>query len=134
MDDPIWRGQLSFEDLKNAYRINDVYFYTGTYPASYTLNFIEAWMTGIPVVAVGSTLANLGVYQDQDAYEVPFLIENGVNGFVSDSIPELHAMCYNLLNDKELATRVGNAGRESAIKYFGKEKIKGEWDKFLNEL
>jgi len=48
-----WIGCVDYETLCEELRKSRVYFYTGTYPASYTLNFIEAWMTGIPVVALG---------------------------------------------------------------------------------
>ena len=37
-------GPLTYDELKEQYRNNRAYFYTGTHPASYTLNFIEAFM------------------------------------------------------------------------------------------
>lgn len=131
MDDPLWKGQLSYEDLKKAYREHRVYFYTGTYPASYTLNFIEAWMTGIPVVAIGKGMADLKLIQGIDTYEVHKLIENGVNGYVSDSIEELRDYVGLLLNNPEKAREIGSKGREKAIELFGKETISREWEGFL---
>lgn len=71
--------EASFDDLKQAFRDHRAYYYTGTRPASYTLNFIEAWMTGIPVCSLGRTW---------ETREIPFLIETGKNGFVSDNIME----------------------------------------------
>lgn len=133
MDDPIWRGELSFDALKEAYRANRTYFYTGTYPASYTLNFIEAMMTGIPIVAIGRKLANLNIF-DMDAYEVDKIIENGVNGYVSDNIEELRGYCKMLLENPEKAKEIGARGRETAIELFGKETIKNQWKEFFNQL
>ena len=37
-------GKVSAEQQLVEYQTNRAYFYTGTHPASYTLNFMEAWM------------------------------------------------------------------------------------------
>jgi glycosyltransferase involved in cell wall biosynthesis len=130
---PYSGGLLSYEELKMAYRNHKVYFYTGTYPASYTLNFIEALMTGIPVVAIGKGLANLGYFQ-MDAYEVDKIIENGVNGFISDDIGQLKSYLNDLLYDDDLSKKIGQAGRKTAIELFGKENIKNQWRDFLESI
>jgi hypothetical protein len=74
-----WGGQLSYEELKMMLRYERVFFYTGTQPASYTLGFIEAMMTGIPIVSIGGKLAN-SIFR-QNTYEVPSIIQNCINGF-----------------------------------------------------
>ena len=125
-------GQLSYRELKRALRRARVYFYTGTQPASYTLNFMEAMMTGIPVVALGK-----GFYKqfpEQDTYEVPEIISNGENGFVSDDVEILRGYIKLLLEDHELAKRIGEAGRKTAIELFGKWCIKNQWKEFLESL
>lgn len=126
-------GLLSYDDLKQAYRDYRVYFYTGTYPASYTLNFMEAMMTGIPIVAIGPKLADIGVFNMQ-TYEVHKIIENGKNGFCSDDIAELRGNTDYLLSHPDEAKRLGDAGRETAIKLFGKDTIKDQWDTFFKSL
>lgn len=126
-------GRLSYEDLKSMLRMNRVFLYTGTRPAQYSLGFIEAWLTGIPVVSIGRVLGN-EVY-NQKTFEVPDLIgQNGVAGFYSDSVEELRDYCKQLLDDPELAKRVGEAGRQQAIKYFGKQAISEQWQKYLMSL
>ena len=134
MDDPLWRGQLSYEELKDTYRKHRVYFYTGTYPASYTLNFIEAFMTGIPVVSIGRDLANIQLFKGMDAFEIDKIIENGVNGYISDSVEELREYISFLIENPVKAKEIGDKGRETAIELFGKEKIKKEWKEFLDSL
>ena len=126
-------GQLSYDELKDVYRNHRAYFYTGTYPASYTLNFIEAFMTGIPIVAIGNDIANLADYK-LDGYEVHKIIENGVNGFWSDDIKELGDYVEKLLGDKDLAKEIGDKGRQTAISLFGKETIKQQWEDFFKTL
>ncbi len=126
-------GEVPYEDLKKALRTNCCYLYTGTFPASYTLGFIEAWMTGIPVVALGSKLMH-DRFPDEKLYEIPSLITYGVDGFYADSINDLQEIIRTLMNDKELAKRISNAGRSSAIRYFGKETIKAQWLIFLRDI
>jgi len=130
----IWGGLLSFENLKKVMRENRVYFYTGTMPACYTLNFMEAMMTGMPIVALGGELANPFFLEGQFTYEIPFIIENGVEGFVSNEIGALQEYCEMLLNDHKLAQKIGAAGRKKAIELFGKEKIKKQWIEFFETL
>lgn len=134
MPDPLWKAQLTYDELKDAYRKHRVYLYTGTYPASYTLNFMEAWMTGIPVVAIGQQLADINAISGAYQYEVLDLIVNGENGYLSDSLPELRSYVEKLLKDPKEAKRIGENGRKRAIELFGRETIKNQWEVFFNEL
>ncbi len=129
-----WMGCVDYKTLKMALRQSRVYFYTGTYPASYTLSFIEAWMTGIPVVAIGPKLGNSPFELGQNTYEVPDLIESGKNGYWSDNIKVLRSQVFHLLNEPEIAKQMGRAGRKRAIELFGKEKIKTQWKDFFDGL
>ena len=131
----VWGGFLPYEQLKAAYRDNRVYFYAGTHPASYTLNFMEAFMTGIPIVAVGEGHGNMG-YQlgNTMLYEIPKFITNGINGFISDDIPTLKKYMKALLDNESLAKEIGQNGRKKAIELFGKSKIKEQWKAFFETL
>jgi len=133
-DTGIEGGLLSYEDLKANYRDSRVYFYTGTYPASYTLNFIEALMTGIPIVAIGAKLANIRAYPGLETYEIHKIIKHSENGFCSDSPDELRQNIEFLLVNPEEAKRIGEAGRKTAIELFEKETIKEQWKDFLDGL
>ena len=129
-----WIGCVDYKTLRNELRKNRVYFYTGTYPASYTLSFIEAWMTGIPVVALGPKLGNSPFEMGQQTYEVPDLIENMKDGYYSDDIDDLRRYTQKFLSDTELSRKIGKAGRKKAIEIFGKEKIKSQWKEFFDGL
>lgn len=124
-----WGGVLNYEDQKKAFRDNRVFFFHGTAPASYTLSLVEAMMTGIPVVAVGKKYS-LNVY-GEDTNEIEEIIKNGYNGYVSNDIDELRNRIKMLLEDKNLARAIGEAGRKTAIELFGKDKIKQEWKEFI---
>jgi hypothetical protein len=132
-------GEISYEKMKEEMRACRVYFSVGTKPASYTLNFIEAWMTGIPVVAVGRRRGNPFHLQGslnpfrKDLYEVPDFLSDG-SGFCGDDVSEVRKHITKLLEDYEFAKTMGDAGRRKAIELFGKEKIKNDWSQFLGEL
>jgi len=125
--------RVSHEEQKEILRKSRCYFATGTHPASYTLNFMEAWMTGIPVIAIGPRHGNAKYFPGHNLYEVDKLIKNGVNGFVSDTPVELQQYIRILLDNPDLAKRIGDAGRQEAIRHFGKSMITASWKEFLGE-
>lgn len=130
----LWKGQLTYPAMKQMLQDNRCYFYTGTHPASYTLNFMEAFMTGIPVVAIGPKHGNAEYFPGHKLYEVHKFIQNGVNGFVSDDERVLKEYCSLLLRDKKTAAAVGAGGRTTAIDLFGKEKIRQQWGDFFKGI
>lgn len=132
-DSGIQGGLLTYDGLKEAYRDNRAYFYTGTYPASYTLNFIEALMTGIPIVAIGKALADLGIFK-METYEVHKILEHKVNGFCSNEIDELRGNIDYLLQHKDKAEEISKKGRQTAIELFGKEVIRDQWKRFFENI
>jgi hypothetical protein len=128
-------GQLTFDNMKGALRDNRVFVYGGSWPAPYTLGLMEAMMTGIPVVAIGKrTAQEIDGTSYMNFYEVNEIIEDGVSGFVSDDIEYLKDKIKLLLENDSLAHRISKAGRQRAIELFGKQKIKKQWEEFLNEI
>jgi len=128
-------GKVSFDELRRQMRINRAYFYTGTTPASYTLNFMEAWLSGIPIVAMGPQLGNAKYLPGAgDLYEIHKLIKNGETGFWSDDVQELQAMIGRLFKHDALAAEIGAAGRRAAIEHFSEAVIAPQWQSFLGSL
>jgi len=127
----VWRGCLSYDGLRAVLRQNRVCLFTGTFPASYTLGFLEAWMTGIPIVAIGRRLFGQAGPELSALYEVPDLIEHGESGFVSDDCDELRGHLERLLNDWEYAQSVSEAGRAAAVRYFDKAVAREKWRDFF---
>jgi glycosyltransferase involved in cell wall biosynthesis len=125
-------GKLTYQGIKDKLRMSRVFFYTGTHPASYTLAFIEAMMTGIPIVSIGHLLGNS--FFKLQLWEIQNIIQNGVDGYVFDDIKELHFYSEELLKNKPLAMQIGAMGRKKAIGMFGKEVIKKDWLDFFNSL
>ena len=127
-------GLRSYNEMLRDLREARAYFYFGTQPAPYTLSFIEAMMTGIPVVAVGSVLRSTIAAYNWKNYEVPDIISNGVNGFIADTVQELKDYINLLMTDDVLANRISVAGRKTAIELFGKKQRMREWADFLRRL
>jgi glycosyltransferase involved in cell wall biosynthesis len=123
-------GQLSYEAMKGNLRQFRFYFYTGTMPAPYTLGFMEALMTGIPIVAIGKGLAYDSFYK-QNTYEVADILQHGKNGFIADDATSLAKHCQLLLDNAQIARKIGANGRATAIKLFGRETIKNQWGAYL---
>lgn len=127
-----WIGRkLYTPELVQALRDNRVYFYLGTKPANYTLNFIEAWMTGIPIVALGPELGNADGF---NTYEIHKLITNGVDGFIGDDSRTLKKYIRTLMGDQTLCKKVSEAGRKSAMKHFNEYDKEKEWKEFFDSL
>lgn len=112
---------LNHEDkiqtLRN-YRANLV---VGTPGANNTYSFVEAWVMGQPVVVFGQKM-----WQSQ-SYEPSMLIEHGVNGFIGDSPAECAKYLNLLLQDYELAKKIGAAGRASALEYYNRDLLAAKW-------
>ncbi len=130
-------GDVSYPELLQSMRRADVIFATHSVPASYTLNLMEAMMTGAPVVA----LAREAVGADADdpmlngigrrLYEVDGIIDNGRSGFLVRDADEARAVISRLLREPELKHKIGAAGRARAISLFDRSTIEPQWRKFL---
>jgi hypothetical protein len=130
-------GAAPYASLIEAMRRTDVFFASHSVPASYTLNFIEALMTGAPVVAFGrNAVGARSGDEDLNAlarrtYELDKIIVHGQTGFLVGSAEEAKAILKELLNNSRLRAEIGSAGRATAMKLFDKRKIEPQWRRFL---
>jgi glycosyltransferase involved in cell wall biosynthesis len=87
---------------------------------SFGMAVCEAMMVGSPIVALATT-------------EMPTVIRNGETGFIDTSVAHLVEAMQQLLVDRDLARRVGEAGRAVALRRFGIERFARDWDAVLKE-
>ncbi|MCR4285072.1 MAG: hypothetical protein NUV97_03465 [archaeon] len=130
-------GELPYDLLKGAMRDSRAFVYGGTFPSPYTLSIIDAMATGIPVICIGTKLAeDLNIAQDDKYhyYEMPNIIKNTENGFISDDIGQLRGYIHELLEDETLAKRVGHEGRKTAIELWDKKTIIKQWKDFFDAI
>lgn len=88
-------------------------------PMRYTslpLAVIEALMIGMPVVALATT-------------EVPSVVENGFNGYISCNVDTLIEHMHELLDDPALAQRLGANARIVAQERFGLDRFIRDWNR-----
>lgn len=125
-------GILSYERLLEMLRSCRVYFYGAGPPAPYTLNFIEAWLAGIPVVA----LRPEAIYGAQDSRyaEIHRLIAHGRDGFLVSTLEEAAAICDRLLADRDYAARIGARGAAKAAQLFRDDVIARQWNRLLKRV
>ena len=104
----------SIEDLVDAYNHASVFLNTSTVSPVPT-SLLEAMACGCAVVSTATCM-------------IPEIIENGVNGFISNNEDELKEYIQQLLGDKELRDKLGKAARETVIQNFSEEKFIDNWN------
>jgi len=122
-------GFLEYGNLKKAYRKYRVYFSSGHQPAPYTYSFIEAFMTGIPVVTFGPELGNL---PGLSVYETSSLINNSVEGCWSDDINVIQEYLGEIMFNTGLAREISKNGRRKAKRLFDRHIAMSSWASFFN--
>jgi len=93
-------------------------------PIRYTslgLSVCEAMMLGVPVVGMATT-------------EMVTTIQNGVNGFLDTNIDKVIKSMKMLLDDRELAHRIGEKGRETANERFTISRFTADWEKTFRQV
>lgn len=126
-------GEVPYKMQNQLFRNTRVVLYGGTWPASYTLSFMEALMTGTPIVAISKKLAHLPQFEPIDFYEVDEILAEA-EGVVCDSVEDMIEQTEILLNNYEHAKNVSTKQRQIALKYFGKENIAAQWRDFLKQF
>lgn len=126
-------GQVPYEQQIKLMQVSTAMPYGGTWPAPYTLSFIEAMMTGLPVVAISKTLAHYPQYEALDFYEVDEILAK-ISGIVCDTKEQMIAETSRLLTDRAHAETISQRQRELAIEMFGKDNIGKQWQELLSGL
>jgi len=112
-------GPLTYEKILDQMRRCRVYYHDGE--NEYTIALVEAMMTGAPIVTS----------------DMPFVkrhVQHGVNGFVSNDPKELREFCRLLLDDKDLATKMGAESRRIALERFHEDRWIGQWNALFDDF
>jgi hypothetical protein len=91
------------------------FFFNPIRYTSFGLAVIEAMMIGIPVVGMATT-------------EMPAVFHDGINGVLSNNVDYLIEQMLELINDKEKANRIGNAGLKTARLRFNINRFVSDWE------
>lgn len=112
-------GDIPQEDLLRAeahYR----FFFNPIRYTSLPLSVVEALSIGMPVVALSMT-------------ELPVVVFDGVNGFISNDLDYLIDRMQLLLSDRGLALRLGKTAKAMAEERFGIKRFVRDWDRVFRE-
>ncbi|WP_156688598.1 glycosyltransferase [Mycobacterium sp. Marseille-P9652] len=113
------RGDVAAPALWEQIARRRVYLHTARW-TSLGLSLIEAMFLGMPVVAVGTTMA-------------PFVVPAEA-GVVSVDPDTLGRALRDYLNDGATAAAAGKAAREFATARFGLGRLLADWDRVFEEL
>ncbi len=112
-------GELATKELHAAIAERRLYLHLARW-TSLGLTLLETMHLGVPVVVVQATEA---------ARAVP----PGA-GFISTNIDELVAATRVLLEDRDAATRLGLAARETVVERYGLDRFLRDWDELAIDL
>lgn len=82
---------------------------------------LEAMASGCAVVSTATCM-------------IPEVIENGVNGFMSNDYNELAEFIQLLLSDENLAASMGQKARETILNKFNKKEFVKNWSSIINKV
>ena len=64
---------------------------------------------------------------------IPEIIENGVNGFISNDEEQLKSYIKDLLDYSELRRNVGEAARQTILEHFSEDKFINNWNNIFDK-
>jgi len=104
----------SIEYLIDAYRQARVFLNTSLV-STCPFTLLEAMACGACPVSTATTM-------------IPQVIEDGVNGFISNDPKALRSRCIELLNNPELARQMGRKARETVVEKFSFHQMAAKWN------
>ncbi|BCW88342.1 hypothetical protein sos41_14810 [Alphaproteobacteria bacterium SO-S41] len=125
-------GLVEFAEQLELLKTSRAYYYCAGSHIPYTLNFIEAWMSGIPLVALDCRAVHA---PDVCRFaEVPHLIEHEKTGFLVENAEDANAAFRRLIEDPALAKKIGQQGREAAKALFSHDAVSAGWSRLFSRM
>lgn len=113
------KSASSLSELVEEYNKCQVYFNTSTTPIPMSL--LEAMACGCAVVTVNASM-------------MPEIIENGVNGFITNDKDELKKYLTELLENNELRETLGNNARKTIVEKFSELAFIEKWNSVFDNI
>ncbi len=108
------------DELIDIYNNHRIFINTSTISPVPT-SLLEAMSCGCAVVSTATCM-------------IPEVIENGVNGFLTNNEKEMREYLELLLKDEDLAKKLGKAARETILRDFSVERFTREWNETFEEV
>ncbi|MGC9611189.1 MAG: glycosyltransferase family 4 protein [Minisyncoccia bacterium] len=113
------KGIIQNKDLRKEIAQYRLYF-NPTAVSSMPMAMLEAMSIGLPVVSTKTM-------------ELPNIIKNGVNGFISNNPNVLASKINLLLKDKKLAEKLGRAAQKTIRNKFSMKRFVRQWNDLINK-
>jgi glycosyltransferase involved in cell wall biosynthesis len=113
-------GEILHPELP-AFRSRYRFYFHPVRHTSLALAVCEAMMQGMPVVALATT-------------ELVTVIKDGENGYIHTDVDYLVEKMKCLLNDQELAARLGANAKATATALFDITRFTKEWEQLFNQV
>lgn len=110
----------SVEELVEEYNRTKVYLNTTAF-SPLPMSLLEAMSCGCAIVTTATC-------------EIPNIIENGVNGFMSNDEEELKDYIKQLLGDENLRKKLGANARQTILDKFSEEMFIDNWNATFKEV
>ena len=107
----------STEELVATYQNSRIFLNTSTISPVPTA-LMEAMSCGCAVVSTATCM-------------IPEVIENGVNGFITNNVGEMKQYLVDLLNDEDMAKEIGENARKTIVEKYSSEQFVKNWDRLL---
>jgi glycosyltransferase involved in cell wall biosynthesis len=108
------------EEVVSEYNKCSVYLNTTTL-SPIPMSLLEAMACGCPVVSTATCM-------------IPEVIENGVNGFISNDEEELNQYVNTLLKDESLRKKMGENARKTIAESFSEENFIKNWNQTFSQI
>ena len=82
---------------------------------------VEAMACGLPVVTTSKQ-------------EIPNIIQNAYNGYISNDLDILRDMIHYLINNPEKAEEMGRNARQTIIEHFSIERFIENWNNLFDKV
>jgi len=109
----------TIEDLVHEYQSCHVFLNTSTLSPIPT-SLLEAMSCGCAVVSTATCM-------------IPEIIQNGVNGFISNDESELRGYINTLLADEDLRKKMGACARNTILTKFSEQEFINNWNNIFNQ-
>ena len=110
----------SLEDLRDNYNSCGLFVNTSTY-SPIPMSLLEAMSCGCAVVSTATCA-------------IPEIIENGVNGFVTNNISEMKEYISAILKDEKLRDSLGKEARKTILNKFSIKRFADEWNEIFYKV
>jgi glycosyltransferase involved in cell wall biosynthesis len=110
----------SVEDLVHEYNQCYVYLNTSTF-SPIPMSLLEAMSCGCAVVSTATCM-------------IPEIIQNGINGFISNDENEIRKYINNLLENEDLRNTIGKNARQTIVEKFSERDFIEKWNSVFDNI